>query len=235
MTSASRFGLAVAFAIIALLPARAEAVSYTFSHCLENNSGLCDSLASQLKVEVTDAGDGWVNFTFTNEIGIQSSITDLYFDASGYLTKMKIVAESSGVDFSAGQASPGDVPGGGGATPEFVVSTSLAADSDPPTQPNGINATGEYLTISFKMAPGRTFADVIEALNMGPNTDEGIRIAAHVQGVGPQGESDSLICCDGLHNGTPAAEPAVLALFGLGLFAVGFRARRRRPGPHPES
>jgi hypothetical protein len=228
MKSAFGFGLALAAAMVALLPARAEAESYTFSYCLEDNSGLCDSLASQLKVEVEEAADGWVEFTFTNDIGIQSSITDLYFDASGFLTKMKITGESSGVDFSAGSANPPSVPGGGSATPEFVVSTSLVADSDPPSQPNGINATGEYLTISLKMATGVTFAEVVDALDMGPDTDAGIRIAAHVQGVGPGGESDSLICCT--PNGdpvTPTPEPAILALFGIGLFAVGFHVRRK--------
>lgn len=229
MRSALKASLALFATLVVLLPARAEAETYTFSYCLENNSGLCESLASQLKVEVTEAADdGWVNFTFTNEVGIQSSLTDLYFDADGFLTKMKIIGESSGVDFTAGSATPPDVPGGGDATPEFVVSTSLVADSNPPAQPNGINAAGEYLTISFKMAQDVSFEEIVEALNLGPNTDEGIRIAAHVQGVGPRGESDSLICCDGFDNVTPSPEPASMALFGLAALGAAYQARRRR-------
>src|SRR5687768_14867264 len=112
MKSAVNFSLSLVVALVALLPATASAESYTFSYCLENNSGLCESLASQLKIEVTESAEaGWVNFTFTNDIGIQSSITDLYFDATGFLTTMKIVGESAGVNFTAGSASPPDVPG----------------------------------------------------------------------------------------------------------------------------
>jgi hypothetical protein len=225
----ARFFLAFATLMVFLLPARAGAETYTFSYCLENNSGLCEDIASQLKVEVTLAAvdEPWVNFTFTNEVGITSSITDLYFDATGFFDKMKILTESAGVNFELG-ANPSEVPGAGEAEPDFVVSTSLSADSEPPRTENGINADGESLTISFKMAQGVTFDEVIDALNLGPGSDEGIRIAAHLQGVGPNGESDSLICCTPGENVIPSPEPAVLALFGMGLFAVGLRIRRKK-------
>lgn len=226
--NSARFYLAFATFMVFLLPARAGAETYTFSYCLENNSGLCEDIASQLKVEVTQAADdNWVNFTFTNEVGITSSITDLYFDATGFLTKMRIVDESPGVDFELG-ANPSEVPGAGQAEPDFMVSTSLSADSEPPRKENGINADGESLTITFKMAQGVTFQEVIDALNLGPDTDEGIRIAAHIQGVGPNGDSDSLICCTPGENVFPSPEPAALALFGMGLFAVGLRVRRKK-------
>ncbi len=228
MKSAVNFSLSLVVALVALLPARANAETYTFSYCLENNSGLCETVASQIQVEVTESAEaGWVNFTFTNDIGIASSVTDLYFDASGFLAKMKIVGESAGVNFTAGSASPPSVPGAGSATPPFEVSSSLMADSDAPAQPNGINALGESLTISFKMETGIDFSEVIAALDLGPDTDEGIRIAAHVQGVG-SGQSDTMICCTGGgDSGFPSPEPASLSLFGIAALAAAYRLRRR--------
>ena len=102
MSPALRLLTILTFVWMGLTPTKAEAYTYTFSYCLENNSGLCETVASQLKVEVTESSeDGWVNFTFTNDVGIQSSVTDLYFDADGYFSTMKIVGESAGVDFRA--------------------------------------------------------------------------------------------------------------------------------------
>lgn len=228
MKSAVNFSLSLVVALVALLPARANAEIYTFSYCLENNSGVCETVASQIHVEVTESAEaGWVNFTFTNEIGIQSSVTDLYFDATGFLTTMKIVGESAGVNFTAGSASPPDVPGGGSAIPPFEVSSSLVADSDPPAEANGINALGESLTISFQMSSGIDFSQVIAALDLGPNTDEGIRIAAHVQGVGINGQSDAMICCTGGDDVFPSPEPASMMLFGIAALGAAYRLRRR--------
>lgn len=218
----SRTVLAIAFAIGALLPGRAEAVSYTFTNCFDNNSGQCSALAPQLKVEVTSAGE-YVDFTFTNEVGISSSITDIYFDADGFLTDMTIQAESTGVDFEPG-TSPAEPPGGNTAIPPFEVTHSLLTGATAPPSQNGIDSDSEFLTVRFKL-DGVSFDQIIAALEAGPNTANGIRIAAHVQGIG--NESDTFICC------TPgddfsAPEPAMMALFGLGLFVVAARARRRR-------
>lgn len=230
MKSAVKLSLSLVVALVAFLPARASAEVYTFSYCLENNSGLCETVADQIQVEVTESAEaGWVNFTFTNNIGIQSSVTDLYFDATGFLTQMKILYESDGVNFTAGSASPPTVPGAGSATPPFEVSSSLMADSDAPAQPNGINAVGESLTISFKMANNIDFGEVIAAIDLGPGTDQGIRIAAHVQGVG-LGQSDTMICCSsgGDDPGFPSPEPATMSLFGLAAVAAASRLRKRQ-------
>ena len=219
-----RLALVLAFALGALLPGRAEAVSYTFTNCFDNNSGLCSELAPQLKVEVTSVGN-FVDFTFTNAIGIASSITDIYFDADGFLTDIKIQSESTGVDFALGTEPP-QPPGANQAMPPFEVTHSLIAGATAPPSQNGINSASEFLTVRFKR-DGVSFDQIIAALEAGPNTASGIRIAAHVQGIGPNGASDTFICCGGGEN-VSAPEPAIMALFGIGLFAVAARARRRK-------
>jgi len=235
MTSVFRLGVAVAAAgFLALIPAAAEAAPYTFSSCISsNNSGLCASLPSQLKVDVTAAGSGYVDFKFTNDIaggGIASSITALYFDATGFLTSISVLGESAGVDFKTTRVSPPDVPSANGADPDFVVTEPLKADTVSPTSPNGINAAGEYLTLRMAIAVGKTFDDVKAALDLGPTTDAGIRIAAHVQAIGTGGQSDSVICCSAVGGPPPPSipEPATLALFGLTALGTAYRVRQRR-------
>jgi hypothetical protein len=225
MISRLGFGLALVVAVGVLMPARAEAVSYTFTNCFDNNSGLCSELAPQLQVEVTDAEGPWVEFTFTNVVGISSSITDIYFDADGFLKQMTIYDESEGVDFEPG-TNPSEPPGGNQAIPPFEVTHSLLAGATAPPSQNGINSASEYLTVRFKR-DGVSFDQIIAALEAGPNTASGIRIAAHVQGIGPGGSSDTFICCTGGDN-VSVPEPAMVALFGLGLFAVAVRAGRRK-------
>jgi hypothetical protein len=222
MTSVLRLACALTFGVLILLPARAEAVSYTFTTCFDNNSGLCSELAPQLQVEVTDAGGPWVEFTFTNAVGISSSITDIYFDADGFLKNMTIYDESDGVDFEPG-TSPPQPPGGNQAIPPFEVTHSLLAGATAPPAQNGIDSATEFLSVRFKR-DGVSFDQIIAALEAGPNTADGIRIAAHVQGIG--NASDTFICCGGENFSAP--EPALMALFGIGLFAVAARARRRK-------
>ena len=62
--------VAFALAIVAALPPRADASSYTFSYCLENNSGLCDSL--QIVIEVPE-DSGFVESTFATDMDLESS------------------------------------------------------------------------------------------------------------------------------------------------------------------
>ena len=92
MRSATRFGLAlITTAIVALLPARAEAESYTFSKCL-STSGLCASLAPQLSAEPTKSVDGdWVETRST------TTVAEQYFDASAFLPKVNTEDSRTGI------------------------------------------------------------------------------------------------------------------------------------------
>ncbi len=176
---------------------------------LSNNSP--SDLAAQLKVDVTDPGSDQVDFTFYNEVGTPSSITDVYFD-DGTLLGIATIFSSSGVSFSQG-ASPMDLPGGGNASPPFQVTQGFSADSDPPASSNGVNSAVEWLTVRFNLINAKTVADTLSAL-----ADGSLRIGIHVQSIAPSGDSDSYI--------TPEPSGALLTLLGVSM--GGWRRRRSR-------
>jgi len=224
----------VALAVVALSPSEAQAVPYTFSECITSNWVGCNTVPTQMKVDVTDAGGGFVDFAFTNEVGVLSSITVLYFDAEGFFTSIAVQSQSAGVQFTPGDPEPPDAPGKNNATPPFSVTVlpngpgkgddvTLAVDAS--GSPEGINSATEELVVRLSLAAGVTFNDIIGALDQGPNVDS-LRIAAHVQSL-PTGQSDTIICC-GTGPGIPSPEPASIALFGLMAIALAHRMRRRQ-------
>jgi hypothetical protein len=104
------------------------------------------------------------DFTFYNSVGQKSSITDIYLTGTGGLLVLpgKITAQSEGVSYSIG-ASPPNLPVG----KSYDFYATVAADSNPPTVPNGVNAVGEYVTWSFTMASGISYDSVIKAIDTG--------------------------------------------------------------------
>lgn len=206
--------LALAAALLAAAtPARAAVLGFG---CISNNlAGDCAIGEAQLTVDVTDAGGGEVLFSFSNSGPAASSITDVYFDDGSLLALAVVINDlvmPGIVDFSQG-ASPGDLPAGNNVDPDFNSTAGFNADSNPPTQPNGVNP-GELLGIRFTLQPGQTYNDVLAELGDGT-----LRIGIHVQGY-TSGGSESFV-------NTPLPEPALFGLLSLCVGAlVGARARR---------
>ena len=182
-----RIYLGTALIMSAAVVARGDQVSYGFSN-ITNNGGIGGNYSSQLSVTVSDEGVGanQVDFIFRNNVGLESSITDVYFD-DGTLLGIASLSSSAGVSFAQG-ASPGNLPGGNTLANPFVATAGFSADSQPPVLQNGVNAASESLTVRFDLLAGQTFDDVIAALNGG--TD--LRIGIHVQGQA-NGQSNSYV------------------------------------------
>ncbi|WP_413873780.1 VPLPA-CTERM sorting domain-containing protein [Albidovulum sp.] len=210
--------LAVTMAVSA-----AQAATYSFVGVTSNSGTNVTTGQNQLSVDVLDLGAGKVSFTFNNAGPLAASVTDVYWDdQAGLLKKMGAIGGSAGVSYSQG-ATPGNLPGGNPIG--FSVSpTGASADSNSGpggVMKNGVNP-GEWLTIVWSLVTGKTYGDVLAALNLGGDQSGSLRIGIHVQGFG-NGGSESFV------NGTPAPVPVPAAgvLLMGGLAAMGLMRRRR--------
>lgn len=208
--SSGRWGLSgiiIAAALVGFGSA-AQAQTYSFG-CVSNNSvANCTTGAAQLSLTLTQT-IGSVDFLFRNVGTAASSIADIYFDwanNSAVFSPGQII-NGSGVSFAWG-ASPPNLPAGNNLIPNFVAD--LAADSNAPVQPNGVNP-GEQLTFRFLSTSTSTAAN----LNSGA-----LRVGLHVQGFS-NGGSESFVT-------SPIPEPETYAMLLAGLGLMAFVARRRR-------
>jgi len=199
--------------VCALVASAGTAYANTYSFLPLTNFSATNSAAgvAQLFVDVSSVSATQIAFTFRNVGPAASSITDVYFDDGAYVSGMASISSMPGVSFSP-NASPPNVPGANNASPAFSTTVGLSADSNPPAQPNGVNP-GEQVVLTLNLQHGKTFADVIAAMNM---PRDNFRVAMHVQGFA-NGGSESFI-----HN---VPTPGTLALMGLGGLLAACRRR----------
>lgn len=224
-----RVATLVGAGLCAAIAGSAYGTTYSFVNVTGNDVANAASGEAQLSVDVTSYSATQVLFTFKNVGASAMSIADVYFD-DGALLGLAFLIDAddnggdAGVDFSPG-ASPGNLPGGNAIN--FNTTSGFLADSDPPTQPNGVNP-GETLGVVFNLIGGQTLADVIAALNLGlanPGVDVtgGLRIGIHVQGFA-NGGSESFV--NGPPDTPPVPLPAPVALGLAGLAPLALRRRR---------
>ncbi|HBY60980.1 MAG TPA: hypothetical protein DEH78_14250 [Solibacterales bacterium] len=196
--------------------------------CVSNNggnSGICNTIQNQFKVSVSN-GSNRVNFKFSNNIGVASSITRLFFDVPSGLLNLSSVAitgSGNGVSFSRDtQGNIMNLPGGNG----IGFSSDLTALANSPTSQKGVNTATEWVNVAVGYGQGKTFANVQSALT-GQNPS--FRIGIHVQSIQPSGKSDAFVTFGDNPPQQVVPEPgtyAALVAGGMGLFV--WLQRRRR-------
>ncbi len=233
----------IAFAPGTVAFASVQSVTIGFELISDPNQG--SNVSAQLFVDVYGTTDGAafsaaganvaansIFFLIRNVGLVNSSITDVYFD-DGTLLAISTITNYDGVNFSIG-AKPGNLPDGNNIDPPFeTTSDYFSADSNPQTQPNGVNP-GERLGIHFTLLPGMTWSDTVAALVPDPLDGEiHLRVGLKVQGL-PQGQSNAYVNIppeppeEEEPPGSAVPEAASLAVWSLMLCCGGLATRRER-------
>jgi hypothetical protein len=210
-------GAAVVGSVISVGAAWATPVDVSFVRVEPHNASVNPASQFHCLMDVVTPGPGGqVEFTFTNAVGIASSISEIYFQDGPMLGAAALT--QAGTAFTAGGAVPGNLPGGENLTPPFIATEVFSADAQ--GNPSlGIDTATDSLVMTFNLLNNKSYADCVAALQSGD-----LRVGLHVRSIGDGGQSDSFV------NGGPpvsiplpqAAPLALAGIAGLGL------ARRRR-------
>jgi hypothetical protein len=205
----------IAASIIAASSYSAAAVTYGFYGITNNDPSNIVIGQNQLSVTVDAIGTTQVVFDFFNSGPYPSSIAQIYFDGTtGFLDQNydpSIINNGPGVSYSWG-ATPTNLPGGNSISPAFTAV--MSAESNNPAPANGINP-GETVGLVFDLSAGKTYNDIINALNTAS-----LRVGLHVQAIGTSGKSESFVS-------TPVVPaPRALMLATIGMVVVGHLRRR---------
>lgn len=218
-------GALAALCFLAATPASADSIELRFTRIV---SALewhpTPDISNQLFVEIADtdkdgnlftpndSGNNLVRFTFRNEVGVNSSISEIYFDDGTLLGISTLINDPNFTDFVPGSASPGNLPGGQNLDPPFETTQGFLADAQG-NPSNGIDQASERVHIYFELKEGQTYADLLNAVQLG-GAEGGLRIGLHVRSIGDHEESASFVSVIPVVP-TPGAAAGGLALLGL--------------------
>jgi hypothetical protein len=201
----------------------AGAALYGFTPVSFHSGSAANAVAAQLSLEVVPSGPNAL-FTFMNDGPVQSTITGTYFDdEAGILDSLLAPLNGPGVRFKSGGA-PANLPA---PTVPYHFQADFRATAKSPRGlgKNGVDNPGELVTIPFALEGGKSFADVLAAVNAGlgdPTCTAGsLRVGIHVQSIGTADESDAFIL-----TGAHAPLPGAVLLGMIGLSAAGLALRR---------
>lgn len=192
-------------------------------HRVSSNSA--EDLGRQLGMLITEQPGGAL-FTFSNRLGVPSSITDIYFDdaQSALFSSIAYHADSgAGVSFDS-QAAPANLPGGN--LIGFLADYSGDANAQSieggvatkGVMKNGVNSADEWVSFLGLWANAGSFEGLIAAF-----ADGHFRVGLHVQAIGLAGRSDSYIS-----QPSPVPLPAAAWLFASALLGFVVVASRRK-------
>ena len=213
----------VSFVALCWKAAPSSAAMYAFTPVSFNSGAIANAVAAQFSLDVTASGSHAL-FTFANNGSVASAITGTYFDdGAGVLDSILTPLNGSGVYFRLG-GNPANLP-----APmdpyRFGANFWATAKAPKGLGKNGVDNMGEFVTIPFTLESGKSFADVLAALDAGltdpTSTIGSLRVGIHVQSIGTTGQSDAFMLTP-VHTPLPGA--VLLGL--LGLSAAGLELRR---------
>jgi len=212
--------------IVMPITTKASTVTLGFVNITNANTDIAAQLSATLWDEAEalsnfnltlDTGPDIVSvlFTFSNNVGVTSNVSEIYFDDESLFSQSAVYNSLGGfTNFTGWVATPGDLPGGENVG--FEATIGLSADVVPGPPENGINTSSDILGISFLLDPGKLYSDVVSGL-----ADGSLRIGLHVRSIGEKVGSDSFV-------NTPVPIPSAVLLLGSGL--VGLVGIRRKSG-----
>jgi hypothetical protein len=196
--------------------ANADTVELSF-YRITSNSGV--NIESQLHCVMSEVNPTTVSFKFTNAVGVNSSVTEVYFDDGPFLQVAPTILQF-GTNFTGGGANPPNLPGGETLSPPFNATQIFSADATG-NPSNGISTASDWLDMHFTLVSGKTFQDVVDALISGE-----MRVGMHVRSIGPSQDSDGFVNNPLLVPLPASAWAGIGCMAGIG----GIRAIRRRRG-----
>ena len=185
------------------------------------NNGNPD-IGSQLSFDVFDVpASSSIVFEFRNTIdNFSSNVVEVYMEGIDSFVDVS-TASVAGVGHTfdtANPVNPGNPPGVAPWTTVF----SIDSDTQGPAPNDGLDDSQDLLTVMFDLQSGKTFDDVVNAIN-----GSTIRTAFHVRSI-DGGGSDSYVSGGGTGGDQPVPEPSTYALFLFGLGSVLYAKRRKK-------
>jgi len=211
----------------AALAHSAAGASVDLSFFRLTDSGAPD-IAGQIRLTVSgvEGQPGLIDFTFSNEVGTRSSITDIFFADGAILGKASVV--QSGSLFVGARST---MAGANLLDPEFVTTRAfrtaagLFNDNGSAVNPTGLDRAEDFVTFRFELKNGATTDDVTAALSAAATPYGNIRVGVIARSIGGSGGSDSFSNFALLSVPIPAA--AWTGVLGLGAVAGVAWIRRR--------
>ncbi len=152
---------------------------------------------------------------YLNDGDSLGNIHEVYFDGPGPLLALTNLYSVGQVLYTSTSVSPPNLPDANNVSPGFVTTDGFWADTVPSSH-NGVNEDDESLGILFSLQSGKTFADVLSALDEGS-----LRIGIHAGGF-PKDQSASFV---NKPPNTPIPEPSLILLAAAGLGLIALRRR----------
>lgn len=163
----------IALSLALMLPVSlAHALTLNFVEIVDDGG---PNLSSQLSASITDIGVG-AQFTFFNNVGLNSSITGVFFDVGS--------ADIGGIQFSNGASSSGvdfkrarnpNLPEGNTLAESFNTDFGMVKEG---SNANGVDASDEYARFLVSFNEDYSFETLLSAISTGA-----FRVGLHVTSI----------------------------------------------------